>query len=61
MTNLEGESVDDMADALQAGSLIARAGINVDADSGEVAWKSLGGHSNTIFEGSNLVELDWVL
>jgi hypothetical protein len=58
---LEGEPVDDVAHATQRIVFVSRAGVNVNADAGKVAWQGLGRNADAIGECGDLIELDGVL
>ena len=60
-SRLEGEPVDDVAGAGEVRVLVARAGVEVDADAREVAGQVLRGYADAIWEGGEGVELDGVL
>jgi hypothetical protein len=58
---LEGEPVYDVARAGEVRVLVARAGVEIDADAREVARQVLRGYADAIWESCEGVELDGVL
>lgn len=50
-----------MAYAADAVVFVARAGVDVDSNTGEGAWKGFAGNSDPIVEGGDLVKVGGVL